>query len=146
MNLAVMLLVISDSISFQLTHIQSVSAPTMTRYVLLYELRTPYSAPILASVYLTVISTSSFPLQSWLLKLSIRMNNKRWVLCFLARLSLSCKFSDRFLHGRPLSKQHPFRLHGITCCQMIWFFRAQSGRSSKNIKALVRRCHCHFKR
>ena len=37
------------------------------------------------------------------------------------------------------------RLHGITCCQMIWFFR-QSGRdrSSKSMNALVGPCHIHF--
>ena len=27
---------------------------------------------------------------------------------------------------------------------MIWFFRNQSGRSSKSMISFVRRCHCHF--
>ena len=76
----------------------------------------------------------------------IRLHNKCWVLCFLARLSLSCKISSFLLHGWPLSKQHSFRLHGVTCCQLIWFFRTQSGRSSKGMIAFVRRCHCHFQR
>jgi len=30
-----------------------------------------------------------------------------------------------------------FVLHGVTCCQMIWFFRNQSGRSSKSMIAFV---------
>ena len=103
------------------------------------------SVSILASVQFTVISTpaglSSSPLQ-WLMTTPIRLHNKCWVLCSLAQLSLSCKVSDLFLHGWPLSKEHSFRLHGVTSCQIIWFFRTQSGRSSKSMIALVRLCHC----
>ena len=89
--------------------------------------------------------SSSSPLQ-WPMKTPIRLNNKCWVLCFLARLSLSCKIPGRILHGWLSSKQHSFRLHGVTCCQIIWFFRNQSGRSSKSMIAFVRRCHYHSQR
>ena len=81
-------------------------------------------------------------LSAWLMTTPIRLHNKCWVLCSLARLSLSCKVSDPFLHGWPLSKELSFRLHGVTSCQIIWFFRTQSGRSSKSMIALVRLCHC----
>ena len=40
------------------------------------------------------------------MKTPIRLYNKWWLLCFLARLSLSCKISSRFLHGWLLNKQH----------------------------------------
>ena len=45
-----------------------------------------------------------------------------------------------------MSRKCWFRLHGITCCQIIWFFRTQSncGRSSKSLDALVRPCHIHL--
>ena len=82
-----------------LTHIQSVAVPIWTKK--------PRRASILASVYLTIVSigSSSPPLQ-WQLKISIRLHNKRWVICFLARLSLSCKISGRFrYYGWPLSKK-----------------------------------------
>ena len=100
----------------------------------------------LASVYLTVIPTGSSSSLQWLMKSPIRLNNKCWLLCFLARLSLSCKISGRFPHAWPLSEQHSFRLHGVTCCQMIWFFRNQFGRSSKSTITFVCPCHCYFQR
>ena len=100
------------------------------------------SASISASLYIPTGSLSSLP--QWLMNPSFRLNDKHWLLCFLARLSLSCKISGRFLHGWPLSKQHSFRIHGVTCCQIVWFFRNQSGRSSKRMVAFVRPCHCHL--
>ncbi|KAF8797425.1 hypothetical protein BYT27DRAFT_6938374 [Phlegmacium glaucopus] len=30
-----------------------------------------------------------------------------------------------------------FVLYGVTCCQAIWYFRSQSGRTSKSMKALI---------
>ena len=80
----------------------------------------------------------------WLMISKLRLNNIYWLVCFLARLSPSCKISGRLLHGWPLSKQHSFRLHGVTLCQMIWFFRSQSGRSSKSMIVFVRPCHCYL--
>ena len=89
--------------------------------------------------------SSSSPLQ-WPMKTPIWQHNICWAICFLAQLSLSCKISSRFLYCWLLSKQHSFRLHGVTCCQMIWFFRAQSGRSSRSMVVFVRRCHYHSER
>ena len=115
-------------------HVRAVSSHIVRRWrdLFSYKSRTP------KSVYLTLIPPkgSSSPLQ-WLLTPPFRLYNKYSVVCFLARLLLSCKISDRFLHGWPLSKQHSFRLHGITCGQMVWFLRNQSGRSSKSMIVFV---------
>ena len=84
---------------------------------------------------------------TWLLKPSW-LYNKCWEPCFLAQLSLSCKFLIVFCMVDLLSKQHFSRLHGVTTCQMTSFFRSQwqSGRSDEGTMVLVRSCHSHFQR
>ena len=83
--------------------------------------------------------------EQWLMNTPIRLHNKCWVLCFLGRLSLSCRVSSFSSAWLTFERTALFlRRHGVTCCQLIWFFRTQSGRSSKGMIAFVRRCPLSF--
>ena len=60
------------------------------------------------------------------------------VLCSLGQSFHACKLLVTFCQLNFWANGTEFRLHGITCCQVIWYFRTQSNRSSKSMKALVR--------
>ena len=60
------------------------------------------------------------------------------VLCSLGQPFHACKLLVVFLQTNFWANGTEFRLHGVTCCQVVWYFRTQSNRSSKSMKALVR--------
>ena len=104
---------------------------------LVSELENGTNASIPASVHLISTGSSTYPLP-WF-KMPPLLHVNCWVLCFLARLFPWCKISCPFFFLARLTHEQNalFRLHGITCCQAVWFFRTQSSRSSKSLNALV---------
>lgn len=84
----------------------------------------------------TKIVGVAFPLR-WLNLETPALHDRCLLLCSLGPLSPSCRFLVTFCKFT-LWANTTFRLHGITCCQAVWYLRTQSDRSSKSMKAFVR--------
>lgn len=138
---------VTSSCAHWLKFVEILNTANMTQHSLpcrdlvSYLLRTPHAFKVLFPQFIPLSLTRIAGLSSSSLRCfkMPRFQNNYSVLWFLARLSPSCKFSCR-LQAWSLTKQHSFRLHGLTWCQLVWYLRTQSGRS-KTMMAYVRRRH-----